>query len=386
MSIDHLHSGHSGMQLGYEMVTGRRYVGQLANFGERVLARLTAPNGCDKFQVAIWVGKTDRADFHLVFTGDGLRWTRTIRRMPVAYDAETLCNVRLWPWSINYGQIGVKQSALMAKVPSTPLPPQLAPTIREEERAERREARQRAQQRGAQQQQTAGDQGDQGQAGPGSDEAASDPSSTGGGTTSSKSSTAPQSVDDDMVLDDLVKNLKEDNRYDGDVDTSPKRGGEPMEEEVQSPSKALKPTAVRKVPRLGADIQASSTASASGANHPQGEGEVKIRMVVSGDLLEDGDLELPDQPPDLTPDELFQVEAESIKTEVQRLVEMGVLVSAEGADLGDVEKLSTRFVMDRRWRNNKWQRRARLVARDDAWINPNRTDTFAQQEDRACCA
>ena len=155
---------------------------------------------------------------------------------------------------------------------------------------------------------------------------------------------------------------------------------------MQSPSKALKPTAVRKVPRLGADIQASSTASASGANHPQGEGEVKIRMVVSGDLLEDGDLELPDQPPDLTPDELFQVEAESIKTEVQRLVEMGVLVSAEGADLGDVEKLSTRFVMDRRWRNNKWQRRARLVARDDAWINPNRTDTFAQQEDRACCA
>lgn len=80
------------------------------------------------------------------------------------------------------------------------------------------------------------------------------------------------------------------------------------------------------------------------------------------------------------------MEAESIKTEVQRLVEMGVLVSAEGADLGDVEKLSTRFVMDRRWRNNKWQRRARLVARDDAWINPNRTDTFAQQEDRACCA
>ena len=73
-------------------------------------------------------------------------------------------------------------------------------------------------------------------------------------------------------------------------------------------------------------------------------------MVVSGDLLEDGDgdLELPAQPPDLAPDELFQVEAESIKTEMQRLVEMGVLVSAEGADLMDAEKLSTRFVMD--WR------------------------------------
>ena len=106
---------------------------------------------------------------------------------------------------------------------------------------------------------------------------------------------------------------------------------------------------------------------------------MKIRMVVSGDLLADGDadLELPEQPPDLTPDELFQVEAESIKTEVQRLVEMGVLVSAEGADLEGVEKLSTRFVMDWRWRDNKWQRRARLLSRDDAWMNPNRTDTFA---------
>ena len=73
---------------------GRRYVGKLANFGERVLARLPAPNGCDKFQVAIWVGKTVRADFHLVFTSDGLRWTRTIKRMLIPYDAETLSNVR----------------------------------------------------------------------------------------------------------------------------------------------------------------------------------------------------------------------------------------------------------------------------------------------------
>ena len=335
----------AGSPTAYEMITGRRYVGKLANFGERVLARLPAPNGCDKFQVAIWVGKTDRADFHLVFTSDGLRWTRTIRRMPIPYDAETLSNVRSWPWSISYGQIGVKQAALMAKVPSTPLPPQLAPAIREEERAERRQARQQAQPPGGQGQ-AISDRSDQRQAGPGSDEAASDPTS---GTTSSSSSMVSQSVDDDMVLEDLVKNLKEDNRYDGGVDISPKRGGDPVEEEVQSPSKALKQTALRKVPRLGDEVQPSSTASASGANRPQGD-DVKVRMVVSGDLLEDGDgdLELPAQPPDLAPDELFQVEAESIKTEMQRLVEMGVLVSAEGADLMDAEKLSTRFVMD--WR------------------------------------
>ena len=80
----------NGSPTAYEMNTGRRYVGKLASFGERVLARLPGPNGADRFQVGVWVGKTDRADFHLVFVPDGLRWTRTIRRMPVPCDAETL--------------------------------------------------------------------------------------------------------------------------------------------------------------------------------------------------------------------------------------------------------------------------------------------------------
>ena len=128
----------AGSPTAYEMTTGRKYIGKLANFGERVLARIPAPNGVDKFQTAIWVGKSDRVDFHLVFTNDGLRWARAIRRMPVPYDAEYLANVRSWPWSISHGQIGVKPSALLAKVPSTPLPPELVPAIRAEEAAARR--------------------------------------------------------------------------------------------------------------------------------------------------------------------------------------------------------------------------------------------------------
>ena len=70
------------------MVTGRKYTGMAAMFGERVLARLSTTNGEDRFRPGIWLGKTDRADFHIVATVDGLRWTRTIRRLPIAYDAE----------------------------------------------------------------------------------------------------------------------------------------------------------------------------------------------------------------------------------------------------------------------------------------------------------
>ena len=52
-----------------------------------------------------------------------------------------------------------------------------------------------------------------------------------------------------------------------------------------------------------------------------------MRMVVNGEILADGDLdmEFPDKPPDLGPDELAQVEAEAAQTEILRLIDMGVL-------------------------------------------------------------
>ena len=67
----------------------------------------SAGNGDDGFRPAVWLGKTDRADFHAVATSDGLRWTRTVRRMPVAFDAAVLNDVRTWPWSVASGQMQV---------------------------------------------------------------------------------------------------------------------------------------------------------------------------------------------------------------------------------------------------------------------------------------
>ena len=50
----------------YEARTGRKYCGKVAVFGERVLARVKRANGSDKFESGLWLGKTDRADFHMV--------------------------------------------------------------------------------------------------------------------------------------------------------------------------------------------------------------------------------------------------------------------------------------------------------------------------------
>ena len=39
-------------------MTGRKYQGKLALFGERVLARLPGNGGDDRFRPAVWLGKT----------------------------------------------------------------------------------------------------------------------------------------------------------------------------------------------------------------------------------------------------------------------------------------------------------------------------------------
>ena len=105
-----------------------------------------------------------------------------------------------------------------------------------------------------------------------------------------------------------------------------------------------------------------------------------VRMVVNGEILADGDLdmEFPDKPPDLGPDELAQVEAEAAQTEILRLIDMGVLRRPNlEEDINQIPTLTTRLVCDWRFRQNAWVRRARLVARDFNWLELNRSDTFA---------
>ena len=204
----------SGSPTAYEMVSGRKYIGKLAMFGERVLARLPTANGENRFKTGVWVGKTDRADFHIVFTEGGLRWTHTIRRLPVPFEAEALTLVKAWPWSVSFGQIGAKQSALMTKVPGLALPPDMAPAIRAEEAQERRRAA--GVQAGGEQEQQAGQDRHQRQAGL-QDEAASDPSST----SSSSSSADKGPMDDDTLLADLLAEVNEDKTYEGGVETPP---------------------------------------------------------------------------------------------------------------------------------------------------------------------
>ena len=68
-------------------------------------------------------------------------------------------------------------------------------------------------------------------------------------------------------------------------------------------------------------------------------------------------------------------EASKIK-EVTRLVSVGVLEQVETLPQG-AELLQTKHVLDWRFREDQWQRRARLVCKQLKIWDPNRTDVYA---------
>ena len=199
----------------YEARTGRKYCGKVAIFGGRVLAIEKRVNGSDKFEAGIWLGKTNRSDFHMVATASGLKWTRTIRRLPTPFDAEAVTYVKYWPWNVGFGQIGAKTSPLVSKLPTAPLPPALAPAIRAEEKRQAREERMKQKVPGIEDKAAEGEEREGGQSEAGVSERrgnekrkADDEDSLGEYTPSSPHEEESVAINDDTMLQDLLDSLK----------------------------------------------------------------------------------------------------------------------------------------------------------------------------------
>ena len=87
----------------YERVYGAPCKGGVVQFGERVLALDSAPHRRHqekRFFDAIWVGKSEKSDEHLLLTPHGVRRARTVRRLPEEehWDKDLLKAVRGLPW------------------------------------------------------------------------------------------------------------------------------------------------------------------------------------------------------------------------------------------------------------------------------------------------
>ncbi len=86
--------------------------------------------------------------------------------------------------------------------------------------------------------------------------------------------------------------------------------------------------------------------------------------------------------PELSAEELAALDKLADDVELQRLRSMQVLLPHDAGDDRDFARLSTRFV--RTWREKKdaadrriWLRRSRVVAREFAWLTPDRADLYS---------
>ena len=77
------------------------------------------------------------------------------------------------------------------------------------------------------------------------------------------------------------------------------------------------------------------------------------------------------KPPDVSPEEFAGLDQATGYEEISRLPEMKVTHEPSARDLEEGTILSTRSVMDLRFRNQKWQRRCRYVAREPRWRQRN---------------
>ena len=83
------------------------------------------------------------------------------------------------------------------------------------------------------------------------------------------------------------------------------------------------------------------------------------------------------KPPELTEEQLQEVERKSGEEEIQRLFDLNVIVEPNENDMREGILLSTTSVFDWRWRNQRWSRRCRLVAREFRAGDHSNASTYA---------
>ena len=115
----------------YELCTSRQYTGRLAMFGERALGFLKlSTKGSPTWTRGIWLGKTMNNDVHILAVPGHpqLFVTRSVRRLPNAWDMQMIADMEACPWQFGYASLG-SQLVLGERIAAPPilsLPPSQA--------------------------------------------------------------------------------------------------------------------------------------------------------------------------------------------------------------------------------------------------------------------
>ena len=383
-------------QTAFERAFDRMYHGKICSFGEVVLGFVkTTKKGAPSWRKGIWLTKSTNNDVHVVAFGEHVFCTRSIRRLPRQWDLKLAGEVTAEPW--NFGLASLGNKLLSSK---RILPPQVYPVA------------------------NVGTP----------DEAASDPESFHG----EPPIMIPDSRTLDEIARRAPDTRHEDEagqalRPGATVPVSEpssgvaERADAPMNESSFASSGVVRDadtpreesSRATKAPRLDAPDQqmmlvsqdvrvVNSICQVLSLDH---EDEPNPTYFEQGELddLENYDaaLELEDndalessiddasmndmidrlcrpyssQEPDVPMDELSSLDALADQVEITRLKGLGVLLPVSCLPEGEVKRLTTRFV--RTWRDKvindkrKWLRRSRYVAREFAWLSPDRQDLFS---------
>ena len=387
----------------FELCLGRMCTGKLARYGERVLGFLkTDMKGKPQGRLGICLGKTTQNDTHIIAVADGVFVTRSIRRLTSAFDVKYFTDLTTCPWECNYAALGhtmMHAKRVLAPVPVPSMidanlapPPMLTVSVPYTP-----------------------------------DEAAFDPP-TPGETKSSPAPTTPGVVTSCHSPSD---SKSEDASQAGKVSSKARGEGssEPITPSLQSSSssatqamdESTRPEHERpatedssKAPkqlRMNVISYADMHEDMEPDLSQDAFGEDVIDSLESYDFnVEDDDewdydyvddenvaatsheddtkkfiYPYDKEEPQLTDEQMVELDGIADKIEIQRLLGMGVLLNASCLDGTAYKQVSTRFV--RTWRDKEmvidgkptraWVRRSRLFARELAWLCDDKQSTFS---------
>ena len=350
----------------FEMVHGQKYNGRLLPFGEFVfgLRQPVKQKGSSIWLGGIWVGK-DNADMNVIITPGGQFHTRSIRRCSNPWRPDVVQALTMSPWSKHKasGPIGLMEAPL--------------PVI--EEKGEGPDPREPFR---------LGTGGIDEEAEEVAEHVESyEPTEVN----SPRQEEQPVMAEPSEPLERL-SNMQRKALLDIPVIPSTPPGETSMELEQAGEKREMASSGEQRDSKA-ARLDREGSPSSAGLYAPFYAGQVEEVDRPHGDIewekeVDWGALELEmegldeqdfsaDKPPEISPEELAYLDGEAMKTEVEKLTNLGVVkVILEHEMLEDGKFVDLKEVFDWRHREGQWKRRCRIVAREFK-TGPSTDETFS---------
>ena len=332
-----------------------------APFGEYVFAlKKPEKKGTANWIGGIYLGKNAQ-DLHLVGVEDGILATGSVRRIGTGWRKEPVLKLSVTPWNPK------KPKGTFVK---QPLPAPALASISEEAEVQEPVVRQGdlGQSQGEQLEEVL-------------DMLATDLSVSGSGRASSRTSSRSggmsgqeELVPDDMSLDEFKKRTLEHAELEAEESASKKvREGESSE--PVSPSRGLYPPLF--AGRVSQEDDIFHWDEHEDLTAIEGE-DVEYEDLVEEEMEDEPKNDQGESPPEVSPEKLDSMDQEAAVEELNRLSKIGVIEEfAESGASGSEKRMDLREVYDWRYRDGKWRRRCRIVAREYRAGAASTADTFS---------